>query len=555
MGFVVTLFRIRWPSSVLFFLLTGLVLLLQLFPYTGIFLMFVGAAFWSVILVNLGFAGIAVEAVLGRVTRLWLIAPALWFGGAAAMHFASHAEFRRLEAELAARNAGTTLNIDPARRPIVLVETDWSVSASSIVQRYAVPAAYSAARGDATTESRLAPDAECRRISTDPAARAARINVHWFHEGDGRSRRLVQGLCVVTRPAAVPPQAIPVSVRREQVDSFVLPRTLRVVTAQPGDGAVVTRISATAQTFPLIPRPIMGCALNSARPAWQCFAGFARNGAQSVGGPAGTVESLLAAALSLEASAAPERRAAAAAHDFSQDQAEVVDRIARDNLAKVIQSFETPGARLTLHDVSTLRHRPDLYREHLEAIMTAIARRVAPPPQVVARSRDRSIAPVWHHPETARSLQLLLLGLPEEEGEPFLRRVMQTLDLLPDAHPTTAAPEFMLRISAFAADAVPLLEKFAFHGGRPNSVAAIQALCRIGRPAAHLAERLASELERKRTDSWSERRVAAYIAILRFGRPDIADRDSDQESRYLRPSYQRWRQGVTPLSDPAVCLE
>ncbi|MGL4241298.1 MAG: hypothetical protein ACRCTI_09330, partial [Beijerinckiaceae bacterium] len=144
---------------------------------------------------------------------------------------------------------------------------------------------------------------------------------------------------------------------------------------------------------------------------------------------------------------------------------------------------------------------------------------------------------------------------PQTEGEPYLRRVMQTLDALPDAASATTAPEFMLRISVFAADAMPLLEKFAFHGGRPNSVAAIQALCRIGAPAAHLADRLASELDRKRNGSWSERRIAAYIAMLRFGRPDLIARDSDPDAQYMRAKYERWRTTVTPLSDPSVCLE
>jgi hypothetical protein len=121
--------------------------------------------------------------------------------------------------------------------------------------------------------------------------------------------------------------------------------------------------------------------------------------------------------------------------------------------------------------------------------------------------------------------------------------------------PAMVAPELVLRLGDFGAEAAPLLERLAFHGGRPNLVAAIQGLCRIGAPAAHLADCLASELERKRTDSWSERRVAAYIAMLRFGRGDLVERDSDPNARYMRPSYDRWRATVTPASDPSVCLE
>ncbi len=67
--------------SLWFFAATMLLYLLQRFPLTGVFLMIVGAAFWSILLINLGVIGIGSEAVTGKVSRLWLIVPALYFGG------------------------------------------------------------------------------------------------------------------------------------------------------------------------------------------------------------------------------------------------------------------------------------------------------------------------------------------------------------------------------------------------------------------------------------------------------------------------------------------
>ena len=51
-----------WPWSLWFFAITLIVYLLQRFPLTGVFLMVVGAAFWSVVLINLGVVGIGFEA-------------------------------------------------------------------------------------------------------------------------------------------------------------------------------------------------------------------------------------------------------------------------------------------------------------------------------------------------------------------------------------------------------------------------------------------------------------------------------------------------------------
>ena len=92
------------PKSLWWFVATGVVYLLRLFTYTGIFLMFALAMFWSVILVNVGFIALALEAVSRRGYLLWLVAPAFYFGGYLGAATMSHAEFARLDAELRAAN-------------------------------------------------------------------------------------------------------------------------------------------------------------------------------------------------------------------------------------------------------------------------------------------------------------------------------------------------------------------------------------------------------------------------------------------------------------------
>ncbi|UIY23349.1 hypothetical protein LZK76_15880 [Rhizobium leguminosarum] len=64
--------RRYFPISLVGLVVTGGVFVLQAIPFTGIFLMFAFAMAWSIVLVNASMIGVAIEAVVGRVSRLWL---------------------------------------------------------------------------------------------------------------------------------------------------------------------------------------------------------------------------------------------------------------------------------------------------------------------------------------------------------------------------------------------------------------------------------------------------------------------------------------------------
>jgi hypothetical protein len=110
------------PKSLLFFAATGAVFLLQLFPYTGVFLMFLLAPFWSVVLVNLGFIGIALEAASGQVTRLWLILPTAWFGAYTWFAVADHGALERLQHDIAAANDSVRVTFNPSQQALVITD-------------------------------------------------------------------------------------------------------------------------------------------------------------------------------------------------------------------------------------------------------------------------------------------------------------------------------------------------------------------------------------------------------------------------------------------------
>lgn len=133
-----------WPWSLWFLIATAILYLLQRFPYTGIFLMIVAAPFWSVILVNLGAVGIGLEALTGRVSRLWLILPLAYFGGYYLLAARERAAFVQLRAEVAKFNAGKAMPFDEDRQDLVIekVKGDFHPSAAGLVQRYALRRAF-----------------------------------------------------------------------------------------------------------------------------------------------------------------------------------------------------------------------------------------------------------------------------------------------------------------------------------------------------------------------------------------------------------------------------
>lgn len=137
------LFR-NMPWSLSWFVLTGAIFLLQLFPYTGIFLMMVAAPLWSIATINLGFLSLAVEALLGRISMIWLAVPLAWFAGYAGAAHISQQRATELDAKLRAANAGERLKFEAAKQALVFDgrSDDLSGAPSSIVQNYRIPVAY-----------------------------------------------------------------------------------------------------------------------------------------------------------------------------------------------------------------------------------------------------------------------------------------------------------------------------------------------------------------------------------------------------------------------------
>jgi hypothetical protein len=265
------------------FLLTGVVYLLQLFPGTGIFLMFVAAPYWSVILINLGFALMIRDVWVGALPRVMLGAPLAWFGGYAVAAAVSHWQVGQYNAELAKANAVKRIPFDPNTADLV-IEPDRddqtngsSLTPSSLIANFSVDRAYQVTdrKLDGTREWSL------ERVPC-PGQMGAGVDGdrQWQKLTDGgypkRSRMLfAQQLCLFQAEAR--PERPLIRVRPQpQVGRYDDATVSQDIAVSTPDGKVIILRSGWRRPLSWLPQPVLGCALDSGAPAWRCFSGFLR---------------------------------------------------------------------------------------------------------------------------------------------------------------------------------------------------------------------------------------------------------------------------------------
>lgn len=267
------------PWSLRFFVVAGAVFLLQVFPYTGIFLMFLIAPYWSVALVNLGFLGVALEGAAGRVPRGWLIMPIVWFGGYAAFAAFDYRALAQLRFEVAAANAPVRIPFDPDRQALVL---ERSGDVDGFVTDHALPVIYALRagnRGSRHQATRMVEKAVCDRGRGDPSWEAAGIFTMGFHDQDlwGRGSRLENRFCVLHMPEdpALPAVTVSTASREELAGLLPIRRTTTTVTMPEGSSYVLQ--GGFAHPLHWLPMPLLGCWLNSGAASWNCTAQFYRD--------------------------------------------------------------------------------------------------------------------------------------------------------------------------------------------------------------------------------------------------------------------------------------
>lgn len=532
-----------WPWSLWLFALTAIVFLLQRIPFTGIFLMFALAAFWSVILINAGFVGIGFEALTGRVSRLWLILPLAYFGGYYAIRATEQAKVVQMAAKLDRENAGKSIPFDPSRQDLVIEKGkgDFHPSAFELVRNYGLRRAFEGARvyfmGDREA---------CALVRGDDVYRSAGLYAFGFHgEGKIGGRRLVEGYCSIYAPST--PDRPVVRVQSDQLTEKHGLLPARMSRFRIRDEAARRDVEVRAGTAAILkpfPMPVIGCFLNSGAPSWDCSAGFMRSRPVPIGAASeatGGIPKSLVTALGLRRS-----------DDFAAvaSGADVVRAFGQAADAELIAK-ETAVLEKMLADPA--KHQKDAWFYHLPNR-----------PVVIAPYADRIFAALGalqtsdlRGSENGRNLWRLAAALPEAALAPHRAEMVQWLSPANAREWTQQTGEIYARLDGSdPAEREILLQRLETRRGDLQA-ALLSSFCRMGAAAPEDAKQRLLALWHKRAESAQRRGgdrpsddVPLYFTLARMGLKAQAGR---VEQRYYGPTFAGIWEEVTPDFPEDLC--
>ncbi|WP_088185358.1 hypothetical protein [Sphingobium sp. Z007] len=535
--------RRLFPSSLLFFALTAALFVLQMIPFIGIFLMFLLAMFWSVLLINAGMIGIAVEATIGRVSRWWLVVPLVFYGGYWAVAAQDYMMMRQLGAAYDAANAKVTTGFNPIRQALAFDGDGRNDDGTWLTQNYGLPVAYSAnSNFQERFLSHRMMDKEIRaKVRETPALRAAFVNVFGFHDGDAiLGRKMESRFCTLSMPERPTLPLVRVSRTETKGHETSLPITRVTTTITMPNGRQLKLLGGHAAPLGWIPMPIMGCGLNSGAPSWDCDAGFWRKGFTPIvsGDTRYSRDSaVLARALGLKRVSITERRGGDTALALAK-LAKVEQATLARQLAAIDVMITDPLAKADWQ-VGVVSNHPEVLESRADAIMAGLERAVA------VEGNDRG----WAR-ESGRILGGLLARLPKARLAGFGPRILAVYGQAGEEHWLWDTEPLLRRVGDLGPEALPYLLNRRASTSSVNN-AGIEGLCRIGPAAREGAEPVLLDRWR-RTDRFDrDERAALYVAMRRIGitpPPLPTDGKKDQ----LAELQAQWAD-ISPASPPRVC--
>lgn len=560
------IWQVRWPLSVKLLASVAVLFALQAFPLTGVALMIVAAPFWSVPMVNAATIVAGIEGLVGRAPRWFMLVPVCWFGGYGYWVEQERAAFAHLEAEVAQASAGLVpVTYDPARDNLVAKGLGNDLI-NELLIRHRLPVIYSeqaSRQGRTMTAQRLASGAICDRIAKGEAG--TEVQVRKIHHLLARRYCLhVQDeICVVTVQEA--PERAPVSLAMEKKSqSFSLIKARVHVFRADAGGRTVESRRIGASLLQALPMPVIGCALNSAAPAWVCDAGFWRERKRWVG--AATDEEALLSLIDL--SGVVGELPGEAGNQVVRERIAAAERRLDAMRAAELEAFLAAPRTISHGDglFQGFENRPEKLAPFADRLMSAleVADREADP-----KGRD-------HASTVAGSIARLVAQLPDADIERLAPRILALLDRdMRGRGWWRYANELMARTAVLGETALPMLVRRLDASVRNGRVArpvrsVIVALCRMGPAAAAAAGPKLLEIWRERSRQRlrvyskgpGERRevleapslgredMALYVALLRLGLGDEAGAASAKNGQRW---WDRARATISPRSPANVC--
>jgi hypothetical protein len=258
-------FRRSWPRSLIFLLWALAAFLIQVFPITGIMLMFLGAIIWPMALIIIALIGITWEAMTGRVSRWWLLMPVLAILPYELAALREHLAVSAQKAVINQRNAAARVAYNPDASDIV-VGWDGDVYPEYLVANHHLTTVYS--------EWRSLPGENSGPFKAFLAANDAHCSANRDLDRSRRGGYADPPRCVIyLDEQPVRPQTR-ISEQRRDIRINGVSYSLKEITIRSPDGHAATITTGYAEVLTPMPNMLAGCGLSSS--SWKCFVKFAR---------------------------------------------------------------------------------------------------------------------------------------------------------------------------------------------------------------------------------------------------------------------------------------
>jgi hypothetical protein len=281
-----------WSLVLGFLAVSATIYLLQLFPFTGIFLMLFGASLWIGALTHLLMLALTIVALTGDVARWWISLPILYYGGGYALHLTSIHLATNESAAIEKANAAQSAHVET---PFTYTAADFG--ALELLERFQAPLEqsgqtkyrYQSVQYSVVYRTEYHSGEACG----SPAMPSADPFAPWLFRNDlfpsekpaDKTRQCLvrQMIDVGAAPTEKPHYLVREVAERSRTPSFLLVSYLKRWTATDlrTNQMIAEVVEGDLYPLPAVQFIIAGCALDSGTPAWRCGAGLMR-GSESI---------------------------------------------------------------------------------------------------------------------------------------------------------------------------------------------------------------------------------------------------------------------------------
>ncbi len=510
-------------------MVTVVLILAQVFPLTGIFLMMLGGPLWTGLAILCTLGAFTIDALRGAIPRLCLIIPLGFFGGYYAAYFSQGADITAREAELQRSNPTKVFAYDPDRHSLV------TKHAGGIVSSFKVPVAYAKNKNydEGYLATRLAKRATCKSVPRDSLAR---INTSWFHRKNLKGkRRLVREICKLRYPEKPDRTLVEVNVddgKWWRSGTTIAERTHTLVV--DGETLGVYR-RATVERYAAFPFPFYGCFLNSGAARWDCSGGFWTTRYQLKSRPASLPEDARTNPVAIMLGLEPYTSADYANFvEYPSNAASIArvmgeaDRVTANAYDQLQQLIDDPKMKLPWRMGYSLASDTKRLAAHADSLVFAFAK-------FASEARGKNYRAL----NRARAIATAVAALPEDK---FTEHGTTIFDAVRADTWWKHRPALYIR----TADAGP--ETFAMYKAHfTNAVsrgwlkfAPVLALCRLDTIDQETLDLMKLQFANVDTSKDKILHQALFLALLRHGaRTDVERHLSD-----AKPRHRKWYQAV-----------